>query len=257
MWPFQKKQSPADSGILQGFTDWHSHLLPGVDDGVRTMEEALDILALYGRLGVKSVWLTPHIMEDVPNTTVRLRERFEELRANYQGTVKLNLAAEYMLDNLFRERLGDGDLLPLGEQGDRLLVETSYYNPPINLYGLLERIRSKGFRPVLAHPERYIYMEDADYRKLKAGGVEFQLNLLSLAGMYGKEAGTKAGRLLKAGYYDLAGTDVHAKIALLAQVSHRELRDMRQARQMTAMGMTAKRSGEIRPTFSTENSQMV
>lgn len=209
MWPFNKKYSLADSGIFRGFTDWHSHILPGVDDGVQTMDEALEILALYGKLGVKAVWLTPHVMEDVPNTTAHLRERFEELKAAYKGAVRLHLAAEYMLDNLFRERLNDGDLLPLGEREDRLLVETSYYNPPANMYGLLERIKAKGFYPVLAHPERCMYMTDGDYMRLKGMGVLFQANLFSFTGVYGKEAKKKAGRLLYMGSYDMLGTDIH------------------------------------------------
>ncbi len=210
MWPFSKRYSLADSEIFRGFTDWHSHILPGVDDGVQTMDEALEILALYEKLGVKAVWLTPHVMEDVPNTTVHLRERFGELKAAYKGAVRLHLAAEYMLDNLFRERLNDGDLLPLGEKEDRLLVETSYYNPPVNMYGLLERIKAKGFYPVLAHPERYMYMNDEDYIKLKETGVWFQANLFSFVGAYGREVNAKARSMLRTGYYDFAGTDIHS-----------------------------------------------
>ena len=187
MWPFRKRYSLADSGIFQGFTDWHSHILPGLDDGVRTMDEALDVLAMYGKLGVKTVWLTPHIMEDVPNTTALLKNRFEELQATYNGNIGLHLSAEYMLDNLFWERLNGNDLLPLGKRGDLLLVETSCYNPPIHLYGLLDEIKSKGFHPVLAHPERYAYMEKEYYRNLKGMGIKFQLNLFSLTGLYGKE----------------------------------------------------------------------
>ena len=75
MWPFTHKRTLEESGFFRGFTDWHCHILPGVDDGVQTMEEALRILAEYERLGVKAVWLTPHIMEDIPNTTGHLRER--------------------------------------------------------------------------------------------------------------------------------------------------------------------------------------
>jgi len=204
-----RKRSFADSGIFQGFTDWHCHILPGVDDGVRTMEEALDILTSYERLGVESVWLTPHIMEEVPNTTGCLKERFAELQRAYNGSVRLFLAAEYMLDNLFRERLEAGDLLPLGARGDRLLAETSCYNPPAGLYDLLERIKARGFHPVLAHPERYIYLDDEECRKLKERGVLFQASLPSFVGAYGKGVRKRAERMLRAGMYDMIGTDVH------------------------------------------------
>lgn len=158
MWPFKKRISLKSSGIFAGLTDWHSHILPGVDDGVQTMEESLAILQQYEVLGVKAVWLTPHIMEDIPNTTMRLKERFAELQQAYPGPVALHLAAENMLDHLFEERLESNDLLPIGDAGNRLLVETSYFNPPMNLYETLERIKSKGYYPVLAHPERYVYM---------------------------------------------------------------------------------------------------
>lgn len=211
MWPFKNKCSLADSGIFQGFTDWHSHILPGVDDGVQTMDEALEILAMYEKLGVKAVWLTPHVMEDVQNTTAQLKARFCELKAAYKSTISLHLAAEYMLDNLFKQRLEENDLLPLGEKEDHLLVETSYYNPPTNLYGLLDGIKSKGYHPVLAHPERYGYMMDTEYKTLKDMGIRFQLNIFSLAGAYGKEVARKAERFKKNGYYEFIGTDTHSE----------------------------------------------
>lgn len=209
MWPFRKKQTLEESGFFRGFTDWHCHILPGVDDGVQTMEEALQILAEYERLGVKEVWLTPHIMEDIPNTTQHLRERFKELQATYQGNVVLNLASENMLDKLFEERLEKNDLLPLGKDGKHLLVETSYFNPPMGLNNILLRIKAKGYYPILAHPERYIYMKDDDYKQLKSMGIKFQLNLFSIHGMYGKEAQKKAHRLQKGRMYEYTGTDLH------------------------------------------------
>lgn len=209
MWPFRKKQTLVESGFFRGFTDWHSHILPGVDDGVQTMEESLDVLAKYDELGVREVWLTPHIMEDIPNTTARLRERFRELQGAYGGNITLQLAAENMLDSLFEERLEKNDLLPIGENGNHLLVETSYFNPPMGLRNMLLRIKAKGYYPVLAHPERYVYMRKDEYLQLKTMGVKFQLNLFSLMGMYGKEAQQKANRLQKMGMYEYTGTDIH------------------------------------------------
>lgn len=214
MFGFRKRQTLAQSGFFRGFVDWHCHILPGVDDGVQTMDEALHILAAYERLGIREVWLTPHIMEDIPNPTARLRERFAELLATYKGNVVLNLAAENMLDKLFEERLEQGDLLPLGKDGKHLLVETSYFNPPMGLDDILRCIQAKGYYPLLAHPERYIYMEENDYVRLKSMHIKFQLNLFSLMDLYGKEVRKRAKELQSKGMYDYIGTDLH-RIAVL------------------------------------------
>lgn len=208
-WPFQQKQTLAESGILRGMTDYHSHLLPGVDDGVQTAEESLEILRLYEQLGIREVWFTPHIMEDIPNTTAGLRSRFEQFQKHYTGNIRLHLAAEYMLDNLFKERLAHRDLLPLGTEGNHLLVETSYFNPPMDLYGMLGKIKSAGFIPVLAHPERYTYMGEKDYQQLKQAGVMFQSNLPSLVGMYGNLVKKKIEGLCSKHMINLYGTDTH------------------------------------------------
>ncbi|MDD2954467.1 MAG: capsular biosynthesis protein [Parabacteroides sp.] len=209
MWFFDKRISLVESGIFRGFTDWHCHLLPGVDDGVQRIWESLQILALYEDLGVKELWLTPHIMEEIPNTVVGLKKRFEELALVYRGSVALRLASENMLDNLFEERLEKNDLLPLGKDGKHLLVETSCFNPPMNMDDILLRIKEKGYIPVLAHPERYMYMDKNDYRRLNEMNVRFQLNLPSLVGAYGPEVRGKAEWLLKKGYYHLCGSDLH------------------------------------------------
>ena len=208
MW-FRKRQTLEENGFFRGFTDWHCHILPGVDDGVQSMDESLQILAEYERLGVKEVWLTPHIMEDIPNTTEKLRDRFTELKAAYQGPVLLNLASENMLDNLFEERLEKNDLLPIGKDGRHLLVETSYFNPPMGLNNILLRIKAKGYYPVLAHPERYLYMNENDYQRLKSMNIQFQLNQFSLLGLYGKEVQGRAKMLQKQGMYECIGTDLH------------------------------------------------
>lgn len=210
MWLFgSKKVTLKDSGIFEGFTDWHSHILPGVDDGIKTMEDALAVLEEYQRLGFKKVWLTPHIMEDYPNATEDLKKRFEELKEAWKGNVEIALASENMLDNMFEERLGKNDFLPIGKNGDHLLVETSYYTPPFAMDEMLEGARKKGYNLILAHPERYRYMEEKDYKKLKEQGVIFQLNLLSIVGAYGETARKKAEWLLSKDMVDLLGTDIH------------------------------------------------
>lgn len=194
---------------LNGFTDWHCHILPGVDDGVSDMGQTLEILRQYEEEGVAEVWFTPHIMEDMPNTPEMLRERFKEVLKQYSGTMKLHLGAENMMDTLFEERLESGDLLPIGPESKQLLVETSYFNPPMGMKETLKKIREKGFQPVLAHPERYAYMDRNDYRSLKNEEVSFQVNLLSFSGYYGKEAKDRALWLYQHNMYDLLGTDLH------------------------------------------------
>ena len=257
MFFFSKKTTIAASGVLQGATDHHSHILPGVDDGVETMDEALRILATYEAAGVKTLWLTPHIMEDIPNTPQKLKARFLELKAAYTGNITLHLAAEYMIDNHLRKLLqnycpscvrgtsntgniaqevqdnnnspsskreypqGEGvekksiaegvELLPIGSKGNHLLVETSYYNPPMRFRETLRQIKSLGYHPLLAHPERYMYMDNDEYRELHNEGVRFQLNLSSLCGAYGNTVKKRALWLLKNGLYDAIGSDTHCE----------------------------------------------
>lgn len=215
MWLFNKKRAIAASGILQGAVDHHSHILPGVDDGVETMEEALRILSRYEKIGIKSVWLTPHIMEDVPNTPEKLIARFEKLKAAYKGSIELNLAAEYMIDNNLHKLLqSEGVLLPIGNKGNHLLVETSYFNPPMRLKETLRQIKSLGYHPLLAHPERYMYMENDEYRRLREEGIKFQLNIVSLAGGYGRAVKKKAEWLLENRLYSVCGSDLHSEDAI-------------------------------------------
>lgn len=222
IWPFKKKiDSLSTGGLLHDFTDWHSHILPGVDDGVPTMELTLEILDFYEKGGVKKIWLTPHIMEDFPNEPEELRRRFEELKNEYQGPIELRLAAENMLDSLYEERLEEGNLLPIGDDGDHLLLETSYFSAPMNFDELIDKTMRKGYYVILAHPERYRYMEEGDYKDLKRRGVIFQTNFMSLVGMYGESARRKAEWLLKNRMIELTGSDIHrlAPVARYLQLS--------------------------------------
>lgn len=203
----KRKQSLLDSGILNGQTDRHCHILYGVDDGARTLEEALAVLAYDEEIGIKTVWCTPHIMEDVPNSTESLRERFAQLQQAYTGPIQLHLAAEYMLDTLFQERFKTGDLLTM--EDNTILVETSTWNPPSDMTGTLRRMQLAGYSPILAHPERYRYMNEHGYERLYKMGIHFQLNAGSLVGYYGETAMQKAQLILSKGWYSEIGSDCH------------------------------------------------
>ena len=195
--------------MFDGFTDWHSHILPGVDDGIAKLEDSLAVLKRYEEAGIRKIWLTPHVMEDFPNTPDSLRERFGELKEAYNGNIELRLASENMLDSLFEERLEKNEFLPIGEDGKHLLVETSYMNPPYAMEDMIEKAQSLGYTLILAHPERYRYMEEADYRQWKDRGLLFQTNFMSLVEAYGEIARKKAEWLLKEGMIDICGSDVH------------------------------------------------
>ena len=209
-WPFSNNaEKIGKSQLINGMTDWHSHLLPGVDDGFKTMADSLEALDALEKLGVRNLWLTPHVMEDYPNETDFLRERFEELKKKYKGSINLYLAAENMLDSLFEERMEKKDFLPIGAGGRYLLVETSYFNPPMNMEETLQHIKSAGYFPLLAHPERYRYMDEDDYKHLKEMGIFFQANYFSLVGAYGNTARKKLDWMLKNNMIDVLGSDLH------------------------------------------------
>ena len=219
---FQRHRSILDAGLLNGAVDNHSHILYGLDDGVKTQEGSLSILSYLEGQGVSEVWLTPHVMEDVPNSTEAIRTRFEELRSVYKGGIRLQLAAEYMIDNLFEDRLARRDLLTHGE--DVVLVETSAVAPPINLWEVLDRMLSMGYRPLIAHPERYHYMDMDDYRRLRVMGCRLQMNLPSIVGFYGESARARAISILNQGWYSMVGSDCHRFRAIQVQYKARELK---------------------------------
>ena len=213
----RKKRSLVSTGVFNGMEDRHSHILFGVDDGIPTLEDSLAVLSYEESLGVTDVWCTPHIMEDTPNQSDSLRKRFAELKDAYDGKIALHLAAEYMLDNLFDERLSSGDIMVMGD--DEILVETSTWNPPPELYDRFREIQKSGLHPVFAHPERYRYLTEPAYERLHRMGVRFQMNIGSLTGFYGHTAQEKAINILENGWYTYLGSDCHRLKALQDQVT--------------------------------------
>ena len=204
---FLPKKDVIRTDLLRGTADVHSHLLPGVDDGVQSVDDMREALNAMREAGVERVFLTPHVMADLPdNRRSYLQDRFDCMKRSAPEGIELRLAAEYMLDAGFRLQMADG-LLTYAER--QVLIETSYLSPPSDFLDLLYELRLEGYTPVLAHPERYMYMTKEDYFHLKDKGYKFQLNLFSLAGVYGVRPTKYAAYLMKEGFYDYAGSDLH------------------------------------------------
>lgn len=200
---------------FSGFSDMHSHLLSGIDDGVNNTTHAIYIIKRLLEFGVQNYTITPHIMADMyPNTPEIIKKalsrlKFELIRHDLHQ-VSIKAAAEYMLDSNFDILLDKGSLLTLNSD-NYLLIELSYFQPPINLENRIYKIINSGYRPVLAHPERYnFYHNNFElYTNLKEIGCDFQVNALSLSSYYGKNVKNVALKLLDEGMIDFIGTDIH------------------------------------------------
>ena len=174
-----------------------------------SLEDSREMLAFLQELGVKRMFLTPHIMADLAkNRAVTLKELFGTFRESCEDiSVDMHLAAEYMLDECFYERMEEG---LLSYDGEHVLVEVSCLQAPGDLFEKLYAIQLNGFIPVMAHPERYPFWDINGLMKLKEHGCKFQLNLFSLARFYGTLPYKTSLSLLKKGYYDFVGTDIHS-----------------------------------------------
>ena len=211
---FQKKEFLKDQ--LEGITDIHNHILPGIDDGAASVEDSLQLLLRFNQLGVKSFICTPHIMNEYyPNTPESIQNALEKVIGAIHSNpalkdIRIKAAAEYMMDQSFLEMLEAEELLPLKDKC--VLVEMSYFQAPINLKEILFKLQTHGYKPVLAHPERYAFYHSKDLRKyeeLKNRGCLFQINALSLSPHYGTNMQQIGFKLLEAGMIDFIGSDTH------------------------------------------------
>lgn len=206
-------------------TDMHSHFLPGVDDGARTMDESLAMLRKMQEFGYQKCILTPHIKMDMyPNSEADLQVRFLELTQAMDAaglTIRVELAAEYYLDDHFLNRLENTPLLSFGPQR-YVLVEFSFVNAPVFELETFQRIIDKGYTPILAHFERYVYFHGsiASAETYRAMGVNIQLNLNSLTGHYGPDVKKQAERMLDLFTVDFVGTDAHRMDHLVLLENH-------------------------------------
>jgi Capsular polysaccharide biosynthesis protein len=208
-------KSKKKSGSLHiGFkTDVHAHILPGIDDGADNLEESLELIRSLKALGIERVIATPHITEEVfPNDKKTIDEAYQQLRTALEAEriqFDVKYSAEYRLDGNFLSHWERNDLIPFPK--NYLLIENSYLQPYWRLEETIFELHLAGYKPILAHPERYTYYHNdfSVFDKLHALNCKFQVNILSLAGMYGKEVKKTALHLLNKGYINFLATDVH------------------------------------------------
>jgi protein-tyrosine phosphatase len=211
---FSRKKSSAPDSLAWLHTDMHSHLIPGIDDGSQDMETSLELLRNFSSLGYKKIITTPHILWEVfPNTPDIILRGLDDLRAAMQKedlAIAIDAAAEYFIDEHFQDLLRNKQPL-LKLSGNFVLVEVSMVTAPMDLQDVIFEMQMQDYSPIIAHPERYVYMNRKKefFDKLRDAGCLFQLNILALAGHYGPQVKELAEYLFKNEFYSFAGTDLH------------------------------------------------
>lgn len=209
---FSKKNFLID--YLEDFVDIHNHILPGIDDGAKTVEDSLELIKGFSNIGVKKFIATPHIMHNYyPNDQESIHKAqgivLDRLLQEGMKDITLDVAAEHMIDSNFELLLDQNE--EMAHSNRYLLIEMSYLQPPINFDQAIEKIASHRYFPILAHPERYnfLHSKSSKYSKFRKSGILLQMNLLSLSDFYGKEVQNKTFKLLQDGLIDYAASDVH------------------------------------------------
>jgi protein-tyrosine phosphatase len=213
---FSKKKAPVSEGPLPDLSflegDMHSHLVPGIDDGSQSLEDSIRFVERLSALGLKHFITTPHIHGEMyDNDTAKVQHALQPLKQHleqHMPDISFMASAEYFLDSYFLTEVLPAGLMAFGK--NNVLVEVSMAGWPRNFNDLLFAIQANGYNPILAHPERYQYETNAAvYTKMKERGVLLQLNLLSVAGYYGKTVQSMAFELMDRQLYDFCGTDLH------------------------------------------------
>ena len=194
--------------------DLHSHLIPGIDDGVGSFDESIELIKQLQDLGFKKIITTPHIMRHrFANTKQNILKVYEELREEMKKhdlKIDVDVAAEYYYDEYFLELIDKKELMTFGD--NHILFELSYTLKPFMLEQVVAKLLSAGYRPILAHPERYKYYKTKeDFERVKDMGLLFQINAISLGGFYGKNVKKSAELLVEANMVDFIGSDIHSQ----------------------------------------------
>jgi protein-tyrosine phosphatase len=207
----QPDLGPADLSVLK--CDVHSHFIPGIDDGAQTLEQSIELISAMHELGYTKVITTPHVMADgYRNTPENILGGLETVRRELlvKGIpVEIEAAAEYYLDHELDRLVKEQHVLTFGDEF--LLFELPFLSEPMMLLSVVFEMQSAGYRPVLAHPERYQYWHTdlSTMEKLKDRGVLFQLNTIALMGAYGPGVKKAAEKIIDNGWYEMLGSDCH------------------------------------------------
>jgi len=195
--------------------DMHSHLIPGIDDGAPDISTSLKLIKGLQDLGYKKLITTPHVLWDMykntPDIILAGYEKVKKEIAKQNIAVEFEVAAEYLLDDYFEKLIDEETTTLLAFYDNLVLLEFSFVKEPVELKSVLFKLQVRGYQPVIAHPERYLYFgaNKQWYNEMKDIGCLFQLNILSLSGFYGKAAVELSQYLIRQEYYNLIGTDLH------------------------------------------------
>lgn len=207
------KKKPQVDAKLFYHTDVHSHILPGVDHGSQDVMESLEMLRAQIDMGITHVMCTSHVTaETFENTPETLTEAYNVLQKAVEEEglpIKIYPSAEYRIDEYWTKEYEAGHLLPM--PGKRILLENSFAQELIGIDNMMFELQIKGYRPILAHPERYRYYYDRKerYKALHSASVKFQINILSLEGYFGRSARETALWLIDQNLCDMLGSDMH------------------------------------------------
>jgi tyrosine-protein phosphatase YwqE len=211
---FNIKPKTADSTFINPVTtEIHSHLIPNIDDGVQSIEESITVFKHFAERGYKKVITTPHIMGDFyKNGPENILPALDiiNIELKIQGVnIEIQAAAEYMIDDAFEKKIASGNLLTFGQ--NHVLVELPFTEEPANFKSALFELRVAGYKPVLAHPERYAFLAlDRDkFTALFEQGILFQINLFSLIGYYSPQVKKTAEFLIENKMVHMVGSDCH------------------------------------------------
>jgi tyrosine-protein phosphatase YwqE len=210
---FSSKNKTPDFDFSLLGADMHSHLLPGIDDGSKSLDETIGMILKMKDLGYKKLFFTPHVMEGFyPNTRDSILGALDIVKKEVERLeidIQIDAAAEYFYDETLLERMDQEELLTFA--GRHVLFEFPFHNEPFQIDKLIKKFKEKGYIPVLAHFERYIYYHNREelFSYFRSNGVRLQLNLLSLTGHYGPDILKQAKRMVDLQVIDFVGTDCH------------------------------------------------